>query len=141
MGKLSDTMKPVLHIAETKNNGSPTAISNVNMTGWGHCSFLLGVGDLDTTLDAKVQESDDGGSTWSDVSGKAISQLSASDDESILAIEVAATELSAATNLVRLLVTVGNGATGAELAVIAVLSNYSSSASAAAQADLEEVVD
>ena len=141
VANFSAANKPILHVAETKNDGSPTILNGgyVDATGWQRLAFLLGVGALDTTVAAKVQESADG-TTWTDVTGAAITPLAATDDNSEVEIDV---DLTAAgrKRYYQLLVTVGNGATGAALAVWAILSLYNAQAAAAVgPADLEEVV-
>jgi hypothetical protein len=141
VANFSAANKPILHIAELKNNGNPTILGAgyVDATGWQRLAFLLGVGALDTTVAAKVQETADG-TTWVDVALAAITPLAATDDNSEIEIDV---DLTAAgrKRYYRLLVTVGNGATGAALAVWAILSLYDpQAASDVGPADLEEVV-
>ncbi len=141
VANFSAANKPILHIAETKNNGNPSILNGgyVDATGWQRLAFLLGVGATDTTVDAKVQESDTGAS-WADVAGAAIAQILATGDTSECEINIDLT-VAARKRYYRLLVTVGNGATGAALAVWAILSLYSPSAVAdVGPADLEEVV-
>jgi len=139
VANFSAANKPILHIAETKNSGSPTVIADVDATGWQRLAFLLGVGQTDTTVDAKVQESDNG-TDWADVVGAAITQIGADGDNSEVELDV---DLTAAgrKRYYRLLVTVGAGTVGAALAVWAILSLYSAQAAAdVGPADLEEVV-
>jgi len=141
VANFSAANKPILHIAELKNNGNPTILNGgyVDATGWQRLAFLLGVGQIDTTVDAKVQESDNG-TDWVDVAGAEITQIDADGDNSEVELDV---DLTAAgrKRYYRLLVTVGAGATGAALAVWAILSLYNPQAAAAVgPADLEEVV-
>jgi len=141
VASFSPANKPILHIAETKNTGNPTILNcgYVDATRWQRLAFLVGVGALDTTLDAKVQESDNG-TDWADVAEAAITQLGADDDNSEVELNVDLTA-DGRKRYYRLLVTVGNGAAGAALAVWAILSLYSPSAAAdVGPADLEEVV-
>jgi len=140
IANFSAANKPVLHIAETKNNGNPTIIgSYVDAVGWQRLAFLLGVGATDTTVDAKVQESNNHVS-WSDVVGAAITQILGTGDNSEVEIDVDLTA-DGRKRYYRLLVTVGAGAAGAVLAAWAILSLYDPQAAAdVGPADLEEVV-
>jgi len=135
MANLTDTLKVVPHLAETKNDGSPTVLANADTVGYRRATAVLYVGATDTTVDAKVQESDDK-SSWSDVADAAMAQLSATDDGSTVAFEVAAT--SDRKRYLRLLVVVGAGATGAVLAAFWLLSHPT--ATGVPPADLKEVV-
>ena len=139
VSNFSAANKPILHIAETKNNGSPTVIAVVDATGWQRLAFLLGVGAVDTTVDAKVQESDNG-TDWADVTDAAITQIDADGDNSEVEIDVDLTA-DGRKRYYQLLVTVGAGAAGAVLAVWAILSLYNpQAAGSVGPADLEEVV-
>jgi hypothetical protein len=81
--------------------------------------FVLNVGATDTTVDAKLREAQDSGGTGEqDLSGKAITQLGATDDNKQVIIEVAAEELSAGFTHVSLDVTVGDGDTGAYVSAV-----------------------
>ena len=135
---LSDTHKPVLHIAETKNDGNPTVIGDyVDTWPWQRASFIIGVGQTDAIVDAKIQESDDG-SSWSDVPGAAITPIADDEDNSEVEITVDLTP-AARKRFMKCLVTVGAGATGAALAVWGILWAYNAQgASEIGQADLEE---
>lgn len=139
--RLTATHKPVLHIAETKNDGNPTVIGDsVDRAGWDQATFLVGVGQTDATVDAKVQEDDDPAfGSPADIAGAVISQVTAAGDNAEKVIEI---DLSPAARkrYLRLLVTVGAGATGAALAVWCVLSKLNRSARDLAEADLEEDV-
>jgi len=139
--RLTTSRKPILHIAETKNNGNPTVIGgSVDRAGWDQATFLIGVGATDATVDAKVQEDDDPAmGSAEDIAGAAISQIAADGDNSEVVIEV---DLSKAgrKRYIRLLVTVGSGADGAALAVWCLLSKLNRSAQDLAEADLEEDV-
>jgi len=132
--------KPILHIAETKNNGNPTILGGgyVDARSWQRVTFLLGVGATDTTVDAKAQESDTG-ATWSDVPGGAINRIPATGDGSKCEINIDLTSTSRK-RYHRLLVTVGNGTLGAALAVWAILGLYAPDAVAhVGPAELDQV--
>jgi len=120
----SASNKPILHVAQMKNNGNPTilGIGYVDARSWQRVTFLLGVGTTDTTVDAKAQESDTGAS-WSDVPGGAINRIPATGDGSKCEINIDRTA-PARKRYFRLLVTVGNGTLGAALAVWAILGLY-----------------
>lgn len=88
-------------------------------------AFIVMAGTLGTnaTIDFKVQESADG-STWSDLSGKAITQLTdaGTDDDKQAIVEVAADEMSSGKRYLRGVLTVGTAASDA--AVIAVAGDH-----------------
>jgi len=137
---LSNTHKPILHIAETKNDGAPTIIDDyIDTRPWQRATFLIGVGQTDTTVDAKIQESDDG-SSWSDVPDAAITQIAADGDNSEVEITVDLTP-AARKRYLKCLITVGNGTNGAALAVWCLLWSFNAQgASEIGPKDLEERV-
>lgn len=93
---------------QTANNTTKTT-GNVDLSKFHEAAFILLVGAIDSTVDFKLQESADGSSNWSDVSGKAITQLSGSDDSKQVLVNLKAEELAAGKRYVRGLVTLGNG--------------------------------
>ena len=136
----SGSNKPILHIAETKNNGNPTILGGgyVDARSWQRVTFLLGVGATDTTVDAKVQESAEG-SSWADVPGGAINRIPDTGEGSKCEINIDRTA-PARKRYFRLHVTVGNGTTGAALAVWAILGLYAPDAVAyVGPAELDQV--
>lgn len=83
--------------------------------------FIVSVGATDTTVDAKVQEATDGSGTGAaDITGKAVTQLTATDDNKQVVLEVKADELSSTNTHVAVVVTAGNGLTGAYVSAVAI---------------------
>lgn len=101
---------------------NPALVNNTTAsTGWvdarncTHIFAFVAIGVTDTTVDAKLQKAtSSGGAGVTDVSGAAITQLSATDDNKQASISIDPSELATGSYThVRLLVTVGNGSTGA----------------------------
>jgi hypothetical protein len=92
----------------------------VDMSKFHEAMFIFSVGATDITVDALVREStntsDGGGQT---LSGKSITQLTASDDNKVAIINVKAEELSTGYRYLRGRMTVGDGTTGAYVSCIA----------------------
>lgn len=82
--------------------------------------FVVAIGATDTTVDAIIQEAVDGsGTTPTTVTGKAATQLSAAyGDNKQVILEVDASELLSTTSHVACKITVGDGSTGAYVAVV-----------------------
>ena len=91
---------------------------SVDMSYWQQALFVLLVGATDITVDAKIQVSADN-SSWSDLSGKAIGQVAATDDNKQWVLDLRAAVLGSSYRYARLSVTVGNGTTGAYTAAVA----------------------
>lgn len=83
-------------------------------------AVILSVGDTTGTLAFKLQSSADN-STWADITGKAITPLTATDDNKEAAINIRADELPAGHSYVRAVVTPTGGT--AAVCVIAVGDN------------------
>ena len=135
----SSEHRAVVTVHETKNNGNPTLrVAAVEVWGWKRAAWRLDVGAIDTTVDAKVQECNDL-ATWVDIATAAITQITALQDNRTVSIEI---DCSAAARkrYQRLLVTVGNGASGAELLAECILDMWNTSGGALlAPAELAEV--
>jgi hypothetical protein len=79
--------------------------------------FTLLLGAIDITVDAVIKEAtDNSGTSAQNITGKAITQIAATGDNTQKIIEVRADELSAGFTHVALAVTVGDGAVGAYVA-------------------------
>ena len=103
---------------QTINNTSATS-DWVNAGDFDELCFLLSVGATDTTVDAKLREAtDSSGSNAADISGKSITQLSATDDNKQAVLHVRADELSPTKPYVACVVTVGSGSSGAVISVV-----------------------
>ena len=94
----------------------------IDMQYFDRVMFIVLAGDLGAlaTLDFKVQESADG-STWSDLSGKSITQLTQAggDSDKQAIVEVKADELSAGYRYVKGVMTVGTAASDCGMVAIA----------------------
>lgn len=111
---------------------SPQTVNNTTAnTGWFKAGqrtlFVLSVGATDTTVDFKIRSATaSDGTGAADITGKAVTQLSATDDNKIVTIEIRAEELLALTgqpSYIYGLVTVGNGSTGAAVSCLALTDN------------------
>lgn len=84
--------------------------------------FVLAVGATDTTVAAKLQAAADGeGTSPADITGKAITALTGTDDDSQVILEIDSRDMPAGKSHVRLHVTVGDGTTGANIAAVGLL--------------------
>lgn len=123
--KVSQVLPP----AAAVNNASASP-NSVDCAGWDYCEFHVSLGATDIALTAlKLQEADDN-STFSDVvgtrfgtdtdmSGNASTLPTATSDDSMYIISVDSRKRK---RYLKPVITVGNGTTGAFLAVEAVLS-------------------
>lgn len=86
----------------------------VSLENFDRVFVIVRVGATDTTVDAKLQGATSAaGANAADLSGKAVTQLSGTDDGKAVILEVKAEELSAVQTHVAVVVTAGNGTTGA----------------------------
>jgi hypothetical protein len=104
---------------QLKNNGAADAEA-VDCKGASRATFVFMVGATDTTVDAKLQEASASGGSYADISSASITQLGATDDEAIVAIEVDR-RVGSRKRYVKPVITVGNGSTGANVSMLAVL--------------------
>jgi hypothetical protein len=99
-------------------NNTTYATAWVDSTKFYRLAFLLAVGATDTTVDAKLQQASDASGTGAaDISGKAITQIVTANKQAW--INLRGVEVGQAKTYVRLLATVGNGTTGAQLSAVA----------------------
>jgi hypothetical protein len=105
---------------------NPTLVDNstvntdyIDMQAWEQVMFVFSVGATDITVDFLVRESTDtsdgGGQTL-----KSATQITATGDNTQVVINVKASDLSEGYRYVRGRVTVGDGATGAQVHVVAI---------------------
>ena len=106
----------VAKINPANNNNSTQNSDSVDLSKFHAAMFILLLGSVDNTNDFKLQESADA-SSWSDLSGKAITQLAGTDDNKAAVISVRSDELSSGKRYVRCVNTVGNGTTNITAAV------------------------
>jgi len=141
MTKLTDSVKKVLLACETKDNGPPTLIGDgyLDTLGWKWVTWSLLVGALDTTITFKIQESDLPGSGYADVAGAALTAFAATDDNQVAAIEINLAT-TGRKRFQKPVCVVGDGDTGAALAIEAELGSYSPNVADVAGEDLKQVV-
>lgn len=94
----------------------------IDMSKFERVMFVVQVGATDTTVDAAIMAAtDSGGTSAAAVSGKAITQLGATDDNKQAILEINAAEvaaLSGSKTHVACKITVGDGSTGAYVSCI-----------------------
>lgn len=91
--------------------------------------IITGVLGSSATVDFKITQAATSGGTYSDISGKAITQLvKASNDNNIALVEVAAEELSAGKEFIKGSITVGTAASILCVIALAASDRYSPSA-------------
>src|SRR5262245_23290463 len=106
----------VAKINPANNNNSTQNSDSVDLSKFHAAMFILLLGSVDSTNDFKLQESADA-SSWSDLSGKSITQMTGTDDNKVAVISVRNDELSSGKRYVRCVNTVGNGTTNLTAAV------------------------
>lgn len=108
----SERIAVVGKIDPANNNNSSVNTDYVDMAKWHEALFIFQLGAVDSTTDCLVREStttsDGGGQT---LSGKSATQLTSSDDNKVVVINVKAEELSPGYRYLRGRMTVGNGTT------------------------------
>lgn len=93
----------------------------VDMAKWQRVMFIVLVGATDITVDSKLRSADDtSGTNAADITGKASSQWSATDDNKVKILNVSKDELNDGDVAVACTVTIGDGTAGANVAVVAV---------------------
>lgn len=86
---------------------------------------VASIGATDQTFNLKLQEATDAAGTSSgDISGKAITQLTGADDNSIVAIELRTEELSADHDWIRFVATAGAATVTASVELYGIVSRY-----------------
>lgn len=99
----------VAAVSPLNGNNTTTLSDAVDMSKFGEALFVLLTGVIDQTVDFKLQESDASGGSYTDISGKSITQLANTADGKQAVINLKADELSAGKRFVKAAVTVGNG--------------------------------
>lgn len=98
--------------AKDQNNQSGVLSDAIDMSKWSEIMAILNCGDVDNTFDLKLTEASTSGGSYSDISGKAITQLAAhasNNDGKVCIISLKGEELSAGKQFVKANLTVGNG--------------------------------
>lgn len=75
----------------------------IDMSRFGRVAFIVAAGDIDSTgtVDFKVTQAAEADGDYTDLAGKAITQLTASDDDKQAVVEVAAAELGAGKRFIK----------------------------------------
>lgn len=123
---LSDDLAIVATIdPQLVDNASATS-DWVDMGKHSQVMFVLTVGATDITVDAKIQSADDtSGTNAADITNLAVTQIGAGDDNTQYILTVRKEELNSGDVAAALVVTVGDGTTGAYIAAVGIaLSNY-----------------
>lgn len=113
MGKLHELASVVATIdPKDQNNQSAVLSDAIDMSKWSEILAILVCGNVDSTIDLKLTESDASAGSYSDIAGKAITQLAAhasNNDGKICLISLSGAELSDDKRYVKASLTVGNG--------------------------------
>jgi hypothetical protein len=99
----------VATIDPQNGNNAATSSDAVDMSKFHEAMFILATGVIDETVDFKLQESDASGGSYTDITGKAITQLAATDDNKQAVITLKSEELGTGKRHVKAVATVGNG--------------------------------
>lgn len=135
---------------QLKDDGDFANNTYVDTKGWGHLRVLFIVGATDTTIGStaegtapKLEHCDTSGGTYADISSAALSASIAADDDG----EIKAIDIDLTRGDIKRYVEVnaphaGNGSTGANMAIIGILSKPCSGsfAGSATEAGLAELV-
>lgn len=103
--------------------GDNTALTTdwIDFGVWQRVMFVFLLGATDITVDVKLQSADDtSGTNAADISGKAITQLGATDDNKQAILNLSKDELNDGDVAAAAVVTIGDGTTGANVAVAAI---------------------
>lgn len=130
---------------QLKDNGDFAGNAYVDTSGWGHVRFLLAVGTLDIAIGStaegnalKIEECDTSGGSYTDVADAALADaIAADEDDSMFAIDVDLRKTHKRYMRVNA-PHAGDGAVGANLCVIAILSDPQIAPDSAAEQGLAE---
>src|SRR5437016_4909491 len=90
-------------------NGTDTSITNIDISKYKRLLFILDVGSGGTNnVNAKLREAQTSGGTYQDITGAAITQISA--NSKVATIEIRQDELDAGYQFVQLSITTGGAA-------------------------------
>ncbi len=103
----------VVSVIDPANLNNATTVGDaVDMSRFHEAIFILAMGAVDAAIDFKLTESATSGGTYTDITGKAITQETGGDDDNLQwIINLKAEELSAGMRYVKPSVTIGNGTT------------------------------
>jgi len=120
-----------------KDNGAAT-VTYADTAGFNRATFLLAVGATDITLDAKLTECATSGGNYADITGAAVTQITALGDDKVYAIEVSMR--GSRLRYLKPVITVGDGTLGANVCGVILLRGGHDSLYNAAAAGLAELV-
>jgi len=103
-----------------RDNVAGALTDAIDMAKWHSVMFVLTVGATDTTTDFKLQESATSAGSYTDITGRAITQLSGTDDNKYAIVNLRSIQLGAGMRFVKGSLTTGDGTTGGNTAVIAI---------------------
>ena len=142
------TMKTVIMLRpQLKDDGDFANNTYVDTQNWNHLRVLFIVGDLDAAVGStaegtapKIEECDTSGGTYSDVSGAALADaIAADEDNKLFAIDIDLVKSHKRYMRVNA-PHAGDGTSGANLAVLGILSRGAAGAKNAAGQGLEELI-
>ena len=143
-GNLADMLAVVATVDPGNLSAGSHSTDAVDMSKFEEVMFIVAVGTLGTsgTVDFKVQESDQAAGTYSDISGKSITQLTdaGNDDNKQAVVVVKASELTPGKRYVKGVLTVGTAASDACVVAIAGKPRYAP-ASAFDLSSVDEIVE
>jgi hypothetical protein len=93
----------------------------VSLKNFAQIMFVVNLGATDITVDAKIQSADDSsGTNNTDITGLAVTQLTDTDDNKQVILCVDESEVNSGDTHVAVVVTVGNGTTGAYVSAVGI---------------------
>lgn len=120
--KLTEMLATVGTIDPASRSATGTVETDaIDMSKFHQVAFILLVGTVGATdtLDFKIRECATSGGTYTDISGKAITQLTGTDDNKQVLVNVRGSELTPGYRYVKGLLTHGGTAGTADIAVVA----------------------
>lgn len=121
LGRLIEGLKVVASYVPLLRDNFSTEATGIDTKGYDGALVLVEVGVTDTTVDLHVEESDND-SDYVDITSAEITQLTATDDSSVAAIDIKLTPGSRK-RYIRPVLEVGDGSSGANTAVQVLLYN------------------
>ena len=96
-------------IQPVNGNNATTLSASVDMSKWAEAAALIQMGVIDQVVDFKLVQSATSGGTYSNITGKSITQFAATDDGKSAWINLKSEELDIDKPFIKASVTVGNG--------------------------------
>lgn len=130
-----DRMKVTQVINPGVNASGGITSGEIDMAGFNGCMFLMPVGALDGVLDLKVMSSSTSGGTLAAITGAAITQMTAGQDNNLVAIDI-----YRPTNRYLKVVSTATGTTGANFGVVAIQYDPTGNTPLTQPASVDEIV-